>query len=473
MNQIVKPITKEKFKAYVGLTKLPYAELFCQEIAWFSNEQESILGVILFDYTDFDFNAVLLGRDEIKRFRAFDLQCDFKTPNAAILWLCTRIEDLSQQGRIDFPQGDCKQTEKVDLFEDVVSIEKQHPYYRILKNNKSWISAKKLISEIMPHFKDIDGNFIEQFQSTGFDQRLWELYLFNYFKEEKLDINKSKNIPDFLLSLGNETIGVEAVTISRKTELSNFVNVFANDNPSFSFIPNEKMLKNDMPLMWGSSLISKLNHEVKRNPLDKNDKTKIHYWELDYLKDKPFIIAIQDFHDDYCMTWSQNSLIEYLYGYRHQALYINEKLKIIPQKIISFDKKGKAIPAGFFFQPLAENVSVIIATPLGTLSKFNRLGKQAGFDIYNSMMLRVGLCHRNDSNATKPNFFQYFVNENSHETWVEGISVFHNPNALHPLNKNFFPNAAHHHFNNGQIISTMPEFLPYNSYTFNMSFIET
>ena len=37
MNQIVKPITKEKFKAYVGLTKLPYAELFCQEIAWFSD----------------------------------------------------------------------------------------------------------------------------------------------------------------------------------------------------------------------------------------------------------------------------------------------------------------------------------------------------------------------------------------------------------------------------------------------------
>ncbi len=38
----------------------------------------------------------------------------------------------------------------------------------------------------MPHFIDIDGNFVQQFQSTGFDSGLWELYLYTYFSEEEL-----------------------------------------------------------------------------------------------------------------------------------------------------------------------------------------------------------------------------------------------------------------------------------------------
>ena len=87
-------------------------------------------------------------------------------------------------------------------------------------------------------------------------------------------------------------------------------------------------------------------------------------------------------------------------------------------------------------------------------------------------MVRMGCCHKNDKNANKPDFFQYFVTEESKETWAEGVSVFHNPNALHPLDPDFFPNAAHHYFKDGQIESHMPEFMPYNSYTMNFSFYD-
>lgn len=51
----------------------------------------------------------------------------------------------------------------------------------------------------MSHFKDIDGNFIEQFQSTGFDARLWELYLNTYLIEEQLFFDRNYNAPDFIV----------------------------------------------------------------------------------------------------------------------------------------------------------------------------------------------------------------------------------------------------------------------------------
>lgn len=468
MEEIIKQISEEKFKAYVGLTKLSYGELFWQEICWFSNKQENILGVIIFDFSDENFNAVLLGRDEVGKFRCFDLKTDFNTPEAAFLWIKINIEELSIEGKKIFPQFDVNPESRINLFSDTVPEEKQNPYYRILKNHKSWISAKRLIEEIMPHYTDIDGNFVNQFQTSGFDQRLWELYLFNYFHEEGLEIDRKHFMPDFTVSRGSEIIGIEAVTVSRKTKLPNYVNVFDLSENQMHLIPDDKTLHNDMPLMWGSSLYSKLTHTVKKYPKEPMNKEMIHYWEAEHLINKPFIIAIQDFHDDYCMTWSQNSLIEYLYGYKYFPYYEGTQLKLIPKKIHSYNKKGVTVPAGFFFQPNAEHISAIIATPLGTLSKFNRLGKQAGFDSYHSTMIRIGTCHHHDPNANKPNLFKYIVSEDSKETWAEGISVFHNPNAIHKVSEDFFPNAAHHYLDNEQLVSHLPEFMPYNSYTFNL-----
>lgn len=44
------------------------------------------------------------------------------------------------------------------------------------------------------------------------------------------------------------------------------------------------------------------------------DKVKKKYWEKKHVQNKPFLIAIADFHDTMSMTWSFNSLVEYLYG---------------------------------------------------------------------------------------------------------------------------------------------------------------
>ena len=105
----------------------------------------------------------------------------------------------------------------------------------------------------------------------------------------------------------------------------------------------------------------------------------------------------------------------------------------------------------------------------GTISKFNRMGRLAGFGLPNQQIFRAGVKHRHDPNAAMPDPFFHEVKQGTvTETWAEGLSMFHNPNATHPIDPNMFPGIAHHWFVGGQVESWLPEFHVYNSFTWNM-----
>jgi len=216
----------------------------------------------------------------------------------------------------------------------------------------------------MPYFIDIDGNFIEQFQTTGFDSRIWELYLFSYFIEDSFVIDRRHNRPDFILSKYGDNIAVEAVTVGRKNPPK-----YMQLDPEkyFRKLLSDKEDDNEMAIKFGSPLFSKLSKK---------------YWELDYLKGILIIIAIADFHEDYSMTWSHNSLIKYLYGYKHDYYHDkNGTLIILPKKIKNHIHGSKIIPSGFFDQPDVENISGILFSSSGTISKFSRMAIQSGFGV--------------------------------------------------------------------------------------------
>jgi len=54
------------------------------------------------------------------------------------------------------------------------------------------------------------------------------------------------------------------------------------------------------------------------------------------------------------------------------------------------------------------------------------------------------------------------------ESWSEGLNMYHNPNAKHPINPNLFPSIAHHFLEDGSIKSIIPDFHPYSSITLNV-----
>jgi hypothetical protein len=170
------------------------------------------------------------------------------------------------------------------------------------------------------------------------------------------------------------------------------------------------------------------------------------------------------------MTWTSPALLEYLYGVTHNFVHDERgQLVITPLELTTHEYNGKKIPSGFFLQENSEHISAVLFSSSGTISKFNRMGRLAGFGIKAQRMYRWGARHRHDDNAALPApFFLEIEQGKTSESWAEGLSIFHNPKARHPVDPEMFPGIAHHFFEDGQIRSWLPEFHPYSSFTWNI-----
>jgi hypothetical protein len=443
----ISPLDQKRFAALVGPSRSPIAAFFSREIGWFANHDESVIGTLILDVVDHDFSIVLLGRDEIGRYRCFDQEVSIETPQKAYELLIDKMKAVTLTGEKVFPQGGDGGV-ALDIFSPIKPENKLHPYFKVLYSQPSHVAARGIIREMMPHYVDIDGNFVEQFQTTGFDARVWELYLNAYLVEEELFFDRAYNAPDFIVQKYGHTVAIEATIVGRKTPLAK---LDIGELPELSAEDIAAKSRDEMPIRFGSPLYSKLKKE---------------YWKLEQVAGNPFIIAIADFHEQQSMLWTSTSLITYLYGVRHDHHYDESgKLIITPQKVDTHKNGDKEIPSGFFFQPDTENISAIMFSASGTISKFNRLGKQAGFGQESVKMFRMGTIHDHDPNASMPKMFYYEVDETCGETWAEGMNLFHNPNAIYPVPEELFPSIAHHHFKDDMIVSNLPEVHVYSSMT--------
>ena len=168
------------------------------------------------------------------------------------------------------------------------------------------------------------------------------------------------------------------------------------------------------------------------------------------------------------MLFSSHLLEEYLYGLKHYPTWTDDgKLIINADKLTEHHSRGKIIPSNFFLQPEAENISAVMFSNTGTLSKFNRMGYQSGYDIAGIELSRFGLRHDSNPNSASPALFSYDLSDGSHyETWGEGLVVILNPYAKHPLPTHFFPEVScYSYLKNGTATADTLPFHPYNSIT--------
>ena len=203
----------------------------------------------------------------------------------------------------------------------------------------------------------------------------------------------------------------------------------------------------------------------------RTNKDGLHYWEHEESKDKPFLLAIADFHKPAdapsSMTYTQSALWQYLYGQRVDWTFDeNGRLVIIPQKIEQHQYGNKVVPSGFFDDPLAVNVSAVLFSNAGTMSKFDRMGIVAGFAGADVRYFRVGLKLNPDPNAVTGIPFSVEVTASNYEEyWTDEIQVFHNPNTKYPLPFEVLTGATHHFFKDGRLRSWGPEGSILSSYT--------
>jgi hypothetical protein len=437
------PINKKLFDIYLLFTREPFVRYFSKELEYYSNGNGGLLGFISLDLTDSDYSVCVLSRDISKQYRAERIQVSIPTIQEAREW----IDQTMGDDTITFHDNSHK---FFDIFADLNNKKKLHPNFIHLRDHFGFEAAKRTLSEISYHYKDIDGNFIEQFQSTnGFDSRIWELYLFCFFREQYFSFERTHEAPDYIVEKLTYKIAVEAVIVSRKTPVKD------DYEPKTQKEINEK-LENEMPLLFGSALF---------------DKAKKKYWEKEHVKGLPFVIAIADFHDSMSMTWSFSALLEYLYGHTYKHTFDTDgNILVEAVKVGNYRKSnGTKIPSGFFLQKENENISAILFSSCATISKFNRMGKQAGFGNEKSKLIRMGSFHDHTPNTDKPRFVMYEVGEDSIETWSEGVVIYHNPNAKIPLDPNVFEETvAQCFFKDTKLVSFFPEIFPYNNLTQNM-----
>jgi hypothetical protein len=423
------------------------ASLLFHELEWYSNSNERVLAVIVRDRQDQDFSAGIFGRDRNGRFRPVHMLPFAESINYIRGTLEEKMGEWAARDDADYAQGD-ERGQPIDFFAPVVPPERFHQSFAAIRSGEGHSPAREIISAMMYYYEDPDGNFIEQFQTTGFDSRFWELYVFATFNELGYTFDRTHAAPDFLCQGILGEFFVEAVTVNPTVEKG----INLETGPPENELERREYKAHYLPIKFGSALYSKLQ---KR------------YWDLPHISGKPIVFAVQDFHFPASMTWSEPSLSDYLYGLKFVALY-NESghLNVTSQPIREHRWGNKVIPSGFFSLPGAEHVSAVITNPQGTISKFNRIGCKAGFGSKRVRMFRFGTRYVHDENAARPAPFKVDVNDACYsETWVEGMSVFHNPAAVVPLPVEMIPGAAHHSVENGTMNSLLPMFHPYGTRT--------
>lgn len=443
----MRAISQERFDALSIYCRAPLAEALMQQLAWYEAANESILATLIVD-TDGEFSGIILARDLMERFRWVNATEFFDSPEQAITALHYKVIEVAADLERQSKQGD-EAGKVVDFFVPIVGQEKLHPNFLRLASSEGFSAARKIINAMMRWHEDVDGNFVEQFQTTGFNARVWELYLFAALTEANLELERPDPAPDFSARGLKGEFALEATTIN--PSIGRDGQLIATPEPQTKQ-EEEDYARQYLPIRYAGPLVAKLSKE---------------YWRQPSATGKPLAFAIQDFHDTMSMTYSGSALPTYLYGNTHEAQRDAEgRLTIIPRQVKEHRWGTKVVPSGFFTFPGAEHVSAVIFNSGGTLSKFNRMGVRAGFGADNVVLIRRGTAVDVDPDASEPVPFVYLVTEGNPETWLEGMDVYHNPNALHPLNPGLLPGAAHHELTaDGQIRTTLSAWKPLESTT--------
>jgi hypothetical protein len=410
---------------------------------WYSDARERVLGTVQFFFEDEDWCWTILARDGNGRFRAIDCKTSIASRESARAQLEEKLLHHAQDGDAEFLQGD-ERKHTVRLFEPMVPVSRFHPLFNLIHRGAHHSAARAIMQEIANAFEDVDGNYVKDFQTTGFNARLWELFLFAFLYEQHFSIVRDFDRPDYCAMKMGIPLAIEAVT----------VNPTADGTLPAHVTPEEQQLlcKDFLPIKFGSALYSKL---------------KKRYWELSHMAGRPFALAVHDFMCDDSMTWSTPAISDYLYGTRASWWKdASGKLHIEENPIETHHWGAKVIPSGFFRQPNADWIGAVLISNSATISKFNRIGKLAGFGDPNVVMMRIGERQDFDPNAEHGILFKTIVDPAHYsETWSESVRVFHNPNARIPIPEELLPGCSHHYWRNGRRVAMVPKTFVHHSKT--------
>lgn len=307
----------------------------------------------------------------------------------------------------------------MDILTPVVSEEMFHPNFTaILLDGLEEKRAE--LKRWVDGFPDRDGKFVKEFQTT-FNSSFWEIYLFATFKEYGCSFDWSHKSPDFTLAKDGHHFSVEAVTANS-----------ARGKPSeWERTAETLKTKPDLNALNREAII-RLSNAI----LNKAKRYKEHYSKFPHVTQKPFVLAIAPFEQPLFNLQYNRPIKALLYDhYVDEQVYLEDPSKFPygpPARHLGFIEKdnGAEIELGIFNDDRFDEVSAILFSCTATWGKIDVMceGKDSkmfinsvwGSEPYGAPVHRKG---------TRAEYS---------ETLTDGLQIYHNPFAKHPLRPEVF-----------------------------------
>ena len=288
------------------------------------------------------------------------------------------------------------------------------------------------MNAIFESFRDVDGNFVKDFQTTGFSPRLFELAVFAYIEEQSLQLDRTAPAPDFVLR-GDNPVAIEVTTTNP-----------AQGAPSDASLPTSWLLPGDLPSA-DQEFVFQIGKALRRKLIPR-DAQRHAYWEKPHVEGVPFVIGVGAFHGTHAQFHVEGLLAKYLYGMDQEFGHDDAgELTITQHDVIEHRWRTKSIPSGLFKLPEAADLSGVLFSNSHTISKFNRIGTEQGLGNTETALVRLGTCYDYTPNSATPSPFAYVVGdrpEDEPEDFSEGLHLFINPWARVPLSPESLPGIA-------------------------------
>ncbi len=359
-------------------------------------------------------------------------------------------------------RGKCGDPALPSLFVLQVAPDATHPTFAATRDRRGYQSARALLDDTFNRMAVRDGGFIKDFQATELDSRTFELFISEVLYEAGACFSVVGEQPDFEPTIRGVSFSVECVTVN-PTKSGASPEPYQPMNPRDMDMEDLRhRVLNDLPTRFGGALHAKRNKRF-------TDK-RLAYWELEHTRDKPFVFATQTFHEHGALAFSSAAFATYLYGAQHWGKRDGEGKLVIehtrPEDHLKAN--GVAIETGFFDYEGVEHISAVLWANTGTIPKFLRMALQGPYPDPEIVCYRVGSAGDPDPNASAPATFAYQVGDPDwQETWGEGVVLFHNPNALHPLPHNLIETVVNAYIDDeGRYVEIVPPGLhPFMSLT--------
>lgn len=341
----------------------------------------------------------------------------------------------------------------------IVDEDALHPYFKEVKNEPAYAKTHQIINEWGKGLLGRNGEttkFIKEFQTT-FNSSYWELYLNKAFREFGYEIDYSKASPDFnLIGQDGGKISVEAVTSNPATIPTLLLEK--------TEIPDREFL-DESTLKLAGKIRDKLHLYLG------DGKKKHPYSSLPHVQNNPFVLALSPFDRKLSQSQNNTAINRVLYG-----LEPPENIHS-PQKTVHniLNRNNKNVNLGIFTNDNFKEISAIIFSTTGTLGKAVALAGTAEFVKATRLrkmgvvefMAKEGLEKIGKSRLqvsetwdifSQRDFFGFDVcghdvhlcGASEHkESHLDGLQIYHNPFAIHPLSEDDFNSkeVVHYYYN--------------------------